>query len=467
MIGRARLPEWLKTACIKHRVVIADYTELQLNEKETEKLLEVNHVMTSKEDVIKINEDAQGQALFIIMAAYHMQNGETYSEIIKEEATVDVYHYFNQNLYEKWSPDLRDLLSILSYFDEFNAELAEMVSGNRYAGALINEALSVGDFLLKKENNGYSMFKKLQHYFFWRNSIENDIEKQNVIYARAALYYEIHEQIGKALFYYEKAEKQKEIKKLLIKNTELHVGTGHYYEMKQYYFNLPEEEIKTSPVLMVGISMIHSLILQIDESEQWYQQLKEYEKDPVRTKEEKKEAQRRILYLDIALPHRGSMTMMELLKNAAIIISDRKVTLPEFSVTSNMPSIMNGGKDFCEWSKSDKELARVMKKPIELVLGKWGAGIVNISLAESQFEKGVDDLYEIMTLLNSGYTKADLLGKIELCFTATAILCRIHVRRNQMHVARTQLLEFKKKVISQNAVRLIPNIEAMENWLIF
>lgn len=72
-----------------------------------------------------------------------------------------------------------------------------------------------------------------------------------------------------------------------------------------------------------------------------------------------------------------------------------------------------------------------------------------------------------MTLLNSGYTKADLLGKIELCFTATAILCRIHVRRNQMQVARTQLLEFKKKVISQNAVRLIPNIEAMENWLIF
>jgi LuxR family maltose regulon positive regulatory protein len=58
---------------------------------------------------------------------------------------------------------------------------------------------------------------------------------------------------------------------------------------------------------------------------------------------------------------------------------------------------MNGGKDFCEWSKRDKEIAKVLKLPVELVLGKYGEGLVNIDLGESAFEKSSEDDYEIMT----------------------------------------------------------------------
>lgn len=70
---------------------------------------------------------------------------------------------------------------------------------------------------------------------------------------------------------------------------------------------------------------------------------------------------------------------------------NKNIRLPEFSVTSSLPSIMNGGLDFCEWSKNDKELSVLMKKPIEVVLGKYGAGLINIALAESGFEKGTMD----------------------------------------------------------------------------
>lgn len=41
-------------------------------------------------------------------------------------------------------------------------------------------------------------------------------------------------------------------------------------------------------------------------------------------------------------------------------------------MTSNLPSIMNGGKDFCEWSKRDTELALMIGKSVEFVLGKYG-----------------------------------------------------------------------------------------------
>lgn len=303
----------------------------------------------------------------------------------------------------------------------------------------------------------------LRLYLIWKQSLKENRNAQKEVFARAALYYENNNQIEEALFYYNKVEDREALSRLLIRNADKHPGSGHYYETRQYYFSLPQEQLETSPVLMSGMSMLYSLLMQPEQSEYWYEKLKYYEKKVAEDAKEKKEARRRLIYLDITLPHRGTLTMVDILKNVAVFITDRKMTIPEVSLTSNLPSIMNGGKDFCEWSKSDRELARVMKKPVELILGKWGAGLVNISLAESLFEKGEKDIYEIMTLLNSGYTKADTGGKIEMCFAATAILCRIHICRNQLKVARTQLVEFAQKAKKEAAERLFLNIAAMEN----
>lgn len=98
-------------------------------------------------------------------------------------------------------------------------------------------------------------------------------------------------------------------------------------------------------------------------------------------------------------------------------------------------------------------------------MGKWGAGLVNIALAESYFEKGQTDYYEIMTLLNSGYTKADMGGKIEMCFVATAVLCRIHIIKNQPQQARNQMMQFAEKAKAEDATRLLPNLRAFVNDL--
>lgn len=464
MMGRAKLPEWLKKSCLENQFFMTDYSNLLMNNMETEKLLSNYKVNPDKDTIHMIREDTMGHALFIVMIAYRMQDNRTYTKSIREAARIDTYQYYHKNLYERWPTELGELLTELANFEVFTVELAEMISGNCNAFALLNMAMSLGNFLIVHEDGSYEMWKRLREYLLYRQSLDKDMERENEIFSRAALYYEMHEQIDQALFYFKKANKEGEIIRLLIKNAKCHVGTGHYFENRKYYLELSDDEIKKSSILMAGVSMLYSLMMQPDKSEEWYQQLKKYEKKPTITKEEKKEAQKRILYLDISLPHRGIVKMTDILKKSALMLTDREFRIPDFSVTSNLPSIMNGGKDFCEWSKSDKELARVMKKPVEMVLGKWSAGLVHISLAESQFEKGVEDLYEVMTLLNSGYTKADMGGKIEMCFTATAILCRIHVCRNQMQVARNQLLSFKEKAKAEEASRLIPNIETMENW---
>ena len=121
---------------------------------------------------------------------------------------------------------------------------------------------------------------------------------------------------------------------------------------------------------------------------------------------------------------------------------------------------MNGGKDFCEWSRKDKELANSMGKVLSLVLGKYGKGLVNIALAESYFEKGGED-YEVALLAGNGRMQAESGGKTEQVFVAAAILTKLSILNNHMDEARDMLDSFQKKA-EKEAPKLLPNIGAMQ-----
>ena len=51
-------------------------------------------------------------------------------------------------------------------------------------------------------------------------------------------------------------------------------GNGYYFEMRQFYLRLTDKEITGNVVLMAGMSMLYSLLLQPEESELWYKRLR-------------------------------------------------------------------------------------------------------------------------------------------------------------------------------------------------
>ena len=75
------------------------------------------------------------------------------------------------------------------------------------------------------------------------------------------------------------------------------------------------------------------------------------------------------------------------------------MALPSFSVTSALPSIMNGGKDFSEWSKKDDLLYKTLRLPVEAVLGRDSVCLADCAIAESKFEKGEDVAGRMLSLL--------------------------------------------------------------------
>ena len=81
------------------------------------------------------------------------------------------------------------------------------------------------------------------------------------------------------------------------------------------------------------------------------------------------------------------------------LLTNKEVTLPAFSITSALPGLMNGGKDFSAWSKKDDLLYKTLRLPVETVLGRDGVGLADCAIAESKFEKGEDVAGRMLVLL--------------------------------------------------------------------
>lgn len=127
-------------------------------------------------------------------------------------------------------------------------------------------------------------------------------------------------------------------------------------------------------------------------------------------------------------------------------------------MTTNLPSLMNGGKDFCEWSRHDRELAASIGKAASIVLGKYGKGLVPLALAESGLEKGMDS-FEVMRLAEKGRIAAEGGGKTELCFVAAALLAWVAVLNGNAEFAEDIMTAYRERA-EKEAPRTLPNADA-------
>ena len=169
--------------------------------------------------------------------------------------------------------------------------------------------------------------------------------------------------------------------------------------MEKYYRSLPEAEILASPSLMQGMSMLCALAMDYEGAERWDGELQAFAERCGRQDAAGKQARSRLAWLDISLPQRGVNGLTETIPAVFRLLMNKEVTLPSFSVTSALPSIMNGGKDFSAWSKKDDLLYKTLRLPVETVLGRDGVGLADCAIAESKFEKGEDVAGRMLSLL--------------------------------------------------------------------
>ncbi len=461
--GRSRMPSWLLSVYYRKVFTVIEEEDFVLSEAEVIQYLNLWGLTLTEEDNRKVTEITKGIGIVIRLLAMELSAGRPFDTNHIERMRNDFWDYLDSHVYDQWEVDIQEFLMQVCIVEEFDKHLAEMITGRNDIERMISIAEQLGNFMLFKETAGgkriYEIRLAMRHSMRRRLHRTYQKERWERLYYNAGLYYELEGDTPNALNMYETCHDKERIAGLLISNARMNPAIGHYYELRQYYLSLPEEKIRESMELMAGMSMLQSMLLNMEESERWYEELKHLEE--TLSGSAKKAAKGQLVYLEIALPHRGSSALIDIMKNAGTLLMNRNIKLPEFSVTSNLPSQMNGGKDFCEWSRRDKELAISIGKIIEFTLGKYGKGLVNLALAESYLEKGGDS-YEIANLTNKGMMQAQAGGKIEQCFVAAGILAWLHILNDHPEDAGEILLNFQKKAEQEGATKLLSNLEAFQ-----
>ena len=457
LICRSPIPAWLMPLYIKGGFLVITEDDLRLGEKEIAAYMDSQGLTATEEEVAFVAVRSQGNAYTVRHTALKMLEGMRPGPEMAEEIVEAFAAYLESHVMVQWDSDLLEFLMQISVTDEFTLPLAEMVTGNRHAPELLERAVETGNFLSCRDGT-YRLRPQLIRALRRRAAKEYSPQERADHAYNAGLYYEMQGQIVPALAMFEQCGKKERIRELLIRNARLNPGNGHYFELRRYYLQMEERELEESPVLMAGMSMLYSLMMQEKESEYWYRKLEKFASTAKGG--QKREAVSRLAYLDIALPHRGSADMIDIMKRMPALIFDRGMSLPEFSVTSNYPSTMNGGKDFCHWSREDRKLAATIGKLVERVLGRYGKGLVKAALGESLYEKG-EDAYEVLTLLARAKMEAEGGGMIEIAFAAVGLQVRLDTLQGEIQTAAEVLASFEKGVRGQGAVQLLPNIGAL------
>ena len=458
LICRSPIPAWLMSPYVRDGFLVITEEDLRLGEKEISAYMESQGLTVTGEELVFVAERSQGNAYTVRHTALKMLEGQRPGPELAEEIVEAFAAYLESHVMVHWDCDLLEFLMQISVTDEFTLPLAEMVTGNSHAPELLERAVETGNFLSCKDGT-YCLRPELIRALRRRAAKKYSPQERADHAYNAGLYYEMQGQIMPSLAMYEQCGNKERIRELLIRNARLNPGNGHYFELRRYYLQMEEKELEESPVLMAGMSMLYSLLMQEEESEYWYRKLEDFASSAKGG--QRREAVSRLAYLDIALPHRGSADMIGIMKKMPALIFDRGMSLPEFSVTSNMPSTMNGGKDFCHWSREDRKLAATIGKLVERVLGRYGKGLVKAALGESLYEKG-EDAYEILTLLARAKLETESGGMMEIAFAAVGLQVRLDTLQGEIQTAAEVLSSFEKSVREQGALQLLPNIAALK-----
>ena len=457
--GRCECPVWLLEVSLKMRAMtVIDDKDLLLSPQSVKNFFIDCNVPYKEDELPMLVEFSRGHGMTVKMVADLLKQGVSNCKELMHRVQELSWDYLDENICNQWNVDLQEFLLQLSIVDSFTVSMAEAVTDKKNVYEMIKKAREAGNFL-KEEAGVYTIDKTLLNCLRRKLLREYSDDYRMDLYYNAGRFYEQQGRVVEALKMFERCKNENRISSILIENARKDPNSGFLYELRHYYLLLPKEKIEGSLELTAGMSMLESMMFHLEESEEWYQILKKKEADL--TGGEKRNARNWIAYLDIALPHRGSSDIAELIKSAAVLLLNRKLSLPEFSITSGLPSQMNGGKDFCEWSKIDRQLAASIGKLIPVVFGKYGRGMVELALAESFFEKGEDD-YEVLRLVSTGLLQADSGGKPEQSFVGNAILARLRLFSGEAKEAVELMQNFKRKVQKEAGIhgRILINTDA-------
>ena len=441
-------------------MTVLEADDLLFDADDVRRLFQLSGANVTDSEIDGILKESVGYPLGVAITARCMSPDKPWTPELVARVFREVFLYFETAIYRRFDLPVRRFLLELAPFESFDLEMARMVSGDPRAGERLDWLLRYTTMLRYDDCQCFHFWSGFRAFLLWEMEREYTEEKRRALLSRGGLYYELKEDFSSALDCYTRGGDHAKVSELLIRNAELHPGMGHYAEMEQYYRALPEAEILASPSLMQGMSMLCALSADYDGSEHWYGCLKRFVERCGKEDAAGRQARGRLAWLDISLPQRGVKRLTDTIPAVFQLLTNKELSLPSFSVTSALPSIMNGGKDFSPWSKKDDLLYHTMRIPVEAVLGRDGVGLADCAIAESKFEKG-EDISPRMLPLVQHMNDIRRGGTPDMEFAVSGLLARSQLASGQPADARRTIEVLRECFAERGLTRFLPNMDAM------
>ena len=433
---------------------------LLFDREDIRKLFQEWEVPVTDSELSGVTKESIGHPLGVVITIRHMAEGQTFGPELVAGAFREVFRYFETAIYKRFDLNIRRFLLELAPFEQFDLDMARIVSGDPRVGEMLDWLQRNTTMLRYDETQRFHFWPQFRAFLMWEMDREYPEEKKKTLYSRGGMYYELKEDFVHSMDCYIRGGDHSKVSELLIRSAELHPGMGHYYEMEKYYHSLPEKEILASPALMQAMSMLCAMEMDYEKSEQWYEALKQFAEQCDRMDAGGRQARSRLAWLDISLPQREVSGLTDTIPAVFRLLRGKEITLPPFSVTSTLPSIMNGGKDFSDWSKKDDMLYQVLRIPVEAVLGKDGVGLADCAIAESKFEKGEDITHRMLSLVQrAGEIQRN--GTPDIEFAVTGLLIRSQMASGRSDDAVRTMEQLRTRFAENGLDRFLPNMDAM------
>lgn len=369
LLSRAALPGWLLPLQLSGLLATVPEEALALGAEDAAGLAAAFGLELSREEVLRLVRESRGHPLSLKLVCIKLSQGAPLNSDTLRAVSAQMFGYLDRQLSDYWGGRLYRLVQAVSFFDSFTLGLARVLTGDNQVERSLDRLLQISSFL-NVENGVYTIrYPAYRDYLRRRAEADWSAREKSALYATAGMYYQLTGDLPAALDCYARDGNYAKVSELLAEHSRLNPGHGSYYRLRNYYRQLPEKEILASPALMSGMSILCSLTFDAEGSERWYAALKDYADSMSRRACDYQEVQGMVRYLDIALPHRGSRGIGEIL--LALFRQDGRPRLPEFSVTSNLPSVLRGGKDFSQWVPKDREMYRLLALPVKVLLAPW------------------------------------------------------------------------------------------------
>lgn len=408
-------------------------------------------------------EATDGSAIVLRLTAIKMMENPNLPQFsIMPSVKHDMKRLLLHEVFMKYPPEDQELLLSMAPFESFRAPLAVALTHHDTASQRLH-AIAESACLLELVPPEQFVFSEVMREVLCEHLLA--VRGQAYIaqaHAKAASYYDQQGDIPNALKEYAIVNDQENIRKLLLLNVTKQGGSDFYIEAMPYYLSIPEEEILASPVLMQGLSMLLSLTCHAQESERWYDELKQFRDRAAQDSPERKIAQDALNYLDIALPHHGIKNFPNLL--LSIAKADHYVPASPWlhgaSIVGNNPSIINGGKDFSTWMPHAHRINHLFTKPIISTMGLHASGAGDAVWGETLFEMSQsDDYQDALRFVYAGLLASS--KDTETQFAAIGIQNRILIAQGSISQADEVLSEYKRQLPFNAPCYLRKNLDVL------